>query len=230
MALASWPGWSSASWPGSTGHDGIAGLHGSPWKRRLHRASRYGMVRAAREGVFSAPPRRCRSSVVEHSLGKGEVRSSILRGSTIHTPARLNTRFPATGGLRLERRANLADRRQLDGHRPIIGLGHLIGTGPKQLDLPRSFGALDRDDQIERLGTLLSVEDWSAIDDDSEAGLFSPAGKLSTLARMASAIRAAAPAGGIVGSFVLAEYPIRARFGLLPPGRLLDGSRCQAGC
>ena len=26
---------------------------------------------------------RCRSSVVEHPLGKGEVRSSILRGSTI---------------------------------------------------------------------------------------------------------------------------------------------------
>jgi hypothetical protein len=30
----------------------------------------------------TAGPRRCRSSVVEHSLGKGEVRSSILRGST----------------------------------------------------------------------------------------------------------------------------------------------------
>ncbi len=30
-----------------------------------------------------SPSRRCRSSVVEHPLGKGEVRSSILRGSTI---------------------------------------------------------------------------------------------------------------------------------------------------
>jgi hypothetical protein len=29
--------------------------------------------------------RRCRSSVVEHSLGKGEVESSILSGSTSQT-------------------------------------------------------------------------------------------------------------------------------------------------
>ena len=34
---------------------------------------------------FSAPIRaRCRSSVVEHSLGKGEVVSSILTGSTTY--------------------------------------------------------------------------------------------------------------------------------------------------
>jgi hypothetical protein len=32
------------------------------------------------------PARRCRSSVVEHSLGKGEVDSSILSGSTIVSP------------------------------------------------------------------------------------------------------------------------------------------------
>src|SRR5262249_24019955 len=31
---------------------------------------------------FSHPARRCRSSVVEHPLGKGEVVSSILTGST----------------------------------------------------------------------------------------------------------------------------------------------------
>ena len=31
-------------------------------------------------------PQRCRSSVVEHSLGKGEVDSSILSGSTIKIP------------------------------------------------------------------------------------------------------------------------------------------------
>ena len=30
-----------------------------------------------------APAGRCRSSVVEHSLGKGEVESSILSGSTM---------------------------------------------------------------------------------------------------------------------------------------------------
>lgn len=32
----------------------------------------------------SPPGRCCRSSVVEHSLGKGEVDSSILSGSTIY--------------------------------------------------------------------------------------------------------------------------------------------------
>ena len=33
--------------------------------------------------AIDLPVRRCRSSVVEHSLGKGEVESSILSGSTI---------------------------------------------------------------------------------------------------------------------------------------------------
>src|SRR5262249_26509186 len=36
-------------------------------------------------GRFSHPARRCRSSVVEHPLGKGEVVSSILTGSTSKT-------------------------------------------------------------------------------------------------------------------------------------------------
>ena len=35
------------------------------------------------KGGHTHPSRRCRSSVVEHSLGKGEVDSSILSGSTI---------------------------------------------------------------------------------------------------------------------------------------------------
>jgi hypothetical protein len=35
---------------------------------------------------YSHPARRCRSSVVEHSLGKGEVVSSILTGSTRKSP------------------------------------------------------------------------------------------------------------------------------------------------
>ena len=46
----------------------------------------YGKDRRARGRVpfllFSPPARRCRSSVVEHPLGKGEVVSSILTGST----------------------------------------------------------------------------------------------------------------------------------------------------
>jgi hypothetical protein len=37
---------------------------------------------------YSHPARRCRSSVVEHSLGKGEVVSSILTGSTRKSPSR----------------------------------------------------------------------------------------------------------------------------------------------
>ena len=37
-------------------------------------------------GRFSHPAWRCRSSVVEHPLGKGEVVSSILTGSTRHAP------------------------------------------------------------------------------------------------------------------------------------------------
>src|SRR5262249_61651101 len=36
--------------------------------------------------AFSPPAMRCRSSVVEHPLGKGEVVSSILTGSTTHAP------------------------------------------------------------------------------------------------------------------------------------------------
>ena len=39
----------------------------------------------------------CRSSVVEHSLGKGEVESSILSGSTIQLPEIVKSvRWPAT--------------------------------------------------------------------------------------------------------------------------------------
>jgi hypothetical protein len=42
------------------------------------------VARDPRFGTHGASPRpaRCRSSVVEHSLGKGEVESSILSGST----------------------------------------------------------------------------------------------------------------------------------------------------
>ncbi len=43
----------------------------------------YGMVRAAQATGPAVAQARCRSSVVEHSLGKGEVDSSILSGSTI---------------------------------------------------------------------------------------------------------------------------------------------------
>src|SRR5262249_8518715 len=53
---------------------------------RLRHVGPYGKDRSARApfliGRFSHPARRCRSSVVEHPLGKGEVVSSILTGST----------------------------------------------------------------------------------------------------------------------------------------------------
>src|SRR5262249_11787915 len=45
-----------------------------------------GSARPARH-IRTATGRRCRSSVVEHSLGKGEVVSSILTGSTSESPA-----------------------------------------------------------------------------------------------------------------------------------------------
>src|SRR3954451_12734792 len=52
--------------------------------RRLRRCGPYGKDRRIRGRIpsVSHPARRCRSSVVEHSLGKGEVVSSILTGST----------------------------------------------------------------------------------------------------------------------------------------------------
>src|SRR5215831_6569588 len=57
---------------------------------RLRHVGPYGKDRSARApfliGRFSHPARRCRSSVVEHPLGKGEVVSSILTGSTRYAP------------------------------------------------------------------------------------------------------------------------------------------------
>ena len=54
--------------------------------RRLRRCGAYGKDRRIRGRIpsVSHPARRCRSSVVEHSLGKGEVVSSILTGSTTY--------------------------------------------------------------------------------------------------------------------------------------------------
>ena len=57
---------------------------------RLRHFRPYGKDRRARGRVpfllFSPPAGRCRSSVVEHPLGKGEVVSSILTGSTRKSP------------------------------------------------------------------------------------------------------------------------------------------------
>ena len=53
--------------------------------RRLRRCGPYGKDRRIRgriPSLFASGPPSCRSSVVEHSLGKGEVVSSILTGST----------------------------------------------------------------------------------------------------------------------------------------------------
>ncbi len=51
---------------------------------RLRAFPACGIHPAPAGGQFSPPSRCCRSSVVEHSLGKGEVVSSILPGSTIY--------------------------------------------------------------------------------------------------------------------------------------------------
>ena len=59
-----------------------------------------------------ASRRRCRSSVVEHPLGKGEVVSSILTGSTRHTPMRLFVLAIAVTA-QTERRTNMGKIRGL---------------------------------------------------------------------------------------------------------------------
>ena len=46
--------------------------------------------------LFLHPARRCRSSVVEHSLGKGEVVSSILTGSTRYSRDECIFDFPTS--------------------------------------------------------------------------------------------------------------------------------------
>ena len=59
---------------------------GSPRFYCPSRQTRCGTQRSHRAAVNTAAKARCRSSVVEFSLGKGEVLSSILSGSTITLP------------------------------------------------------------------------------------------------------------------------------------------------
>lgn len=64
----------------------MAGFSPASGAIRLRRRMPCGKERPRRAGAplaDSPPGRCCRSSVVEHSLGKGEVVSSILPGSTI---------------------------------------------------------------------------------------------------------------------------------------------------
>ena len=66
-------------------------------------------------GRFSHPAWRCRSSVVEHPLGKGEVVSSILTGSTRKSP--INKGFSDTRGKRARRiRAEQSTTRRAKTH------------------------------------------------------------------------------------------------------------------
>ena len=64
-------------------------MRGRPGWSSLRRCGPYGKDRGIRGRIPCdiAPARRCRSSVVEHSLGKGEVVSSILTGSTTNSPS-----------------------------------------------------------------------------------------------------------------------------------------------
>ena len=68
---------------------------------------------AARPHLFHGPDpgARCRSSVVEHSLGKGEVVSSILTGSTILRKLSTPFRHGRTGSGHLRLRSALRRRR-----------------------------------------------------------------------------------------------------------------------
>jgi hypothetical protein len=55
-------------------------------------------IRGETASGLRAPPARCCSSVVEHSLGKGEVVSSILTNSTIFLPSPSKHEHKTTGG------------------------------------------------------------------------------------------------------------------------------------
>ncbi len=77
-------------------HDGgpaMTAPAGKPRRdRRLPAFARYGKHRDISHRIFvitTRQARRCRSSVVEHPLGKGEVVSSILTGSTIRAPSKV---------------------------------------------------------------------------------------------------------------------------------------------
>src|SRR5215475_15496217 len=80
-------------------------------------------------GRFSHPARRCRSSVVEHPLGKGEVVSSILTGST--------TKKPISSCFRTD--LEWLHRELLEFERTLFaksGLGGHSGACPHKCDYP----------------------------------------------------------------------------------------------
>ena len=87
------------------GHDGVMK------EPSLRRMSRYGNEPRAFFGAF-CPSNGfsgcCRSSVVEHSLGKGEVESSILSGST-SSPTEINHALQCHGQDRYPLDSSVAD-------------------------------------------------------------------------------------------------------------------------
>ena len=82
----------------------------------LRHVGPYGKDRSARAPIhwsIFASCRRCRSSVVEHPLGKGEVVSSILTGSTRHAPTCALLVLALFVIAQTERRMNMAKIREL---------------------------------------------------------------------------------------------------------------------
>ena len=87
------------------------------------RMARIAALAALSIGRFSNPTRRCRSSVVEHPLGKGEVVSSILTGSTRHAPICALFVLAFFAVAQTERRTNMGKIRGLcsGGHSRLSG-------------------------------------------------------------------------------------------------------------
>ena len=84
-------------------------------------------------GRFSHPAWRCRSSVVEHPLGKGEVVSSILTGSTRHAPICALFVLAFSVIAQTERRTNTAKipGTLFGGHSRLSGNRSLIFACPR---------------------------------------------------------------------------------------------------
>ena len=82
------------------GHERLFTTESGAVHPSLHDGGRYGSFRRhSPAAAFAALPRRCRSSVVEHPLGKGEVNSSILFGSTSPSRGKYRLQAARCGGL-----------------------------------------------------------------------------------------------------------------------------------
>ena len=77
----------------------------------------------------------CRSSVVEHSLGKGEVESSILSGSTTLSP---RDKGKGEIGLGTEKDTNARNQPETSGENPGKTSSRFAWRSPAEGDYPRA--------------------------------------------------------------------------------------------